>query len=160
MVSIAFDRFIRACLPHHTRQWCTQKNVIVVFFIIIICSIAFNSHVLSPNFSVAFPFTRVICGPSHINATDYANFYYLTWPILQMCINILLPALLMIISLFMIYKKSTKCSSSSPKSDASPYTIKDKNVEILAIIHKLCGTPKMISMTNYLNLMVSDIVSN
>ncbi len=81
------------------------KNVIVVFFIIIICSIAFNSHVLSPNFSVAFPFTRVICGPSHINATDYANFYYLTWPILQMCINILLPALLMIISLFMIYKK-------------------------------------------------------
>ena len=105
LVLITFDRFVRAYLPHRTRQWCTHRNAIIVVCITILCSVGLNSHVLQPLFTVVFPFTRVICGPSRLDVTDYATFYYFTWPVLQICINILTPALLMMISLIMIYRK-------------------------------------------------------
>lgn len=105
LVCIAFDRFVRARLPHRVRQWCTHKNVIIAICLTILCSIAFNSHVLQSTFVTTFPLTRVICGPSRVFTTDYTTFYYVTWPILQITINILAPALLMIISIIVIYKK-------------------------------------------------------
>ena len=105
LVCIAFDRIIRARLPHHTRQWCTKKNCFIAIFIIVLCSVIFNSHVLQPSFTTVLPFTRVICGPSLQNVTDYTIFYYLVWPVLQLCIDILVPGLLMIIALIVIYQK-------------------------------------------------------
>jgi hypothetical protein len=105
-IFVAIDRFIRACLPHRTKLWCTKRNVAIAVLITVVCSTAFNSHVLQNSFGTAFPFSRVICGPSRQNTTDYTLFYYIAWPILQICINILLPALLMIICLVAIYQKA------------------------------------------------------
>ncbi|CAF1033817.1 unnamed protein product [Rotaria sordida] len=105
LVFIAFDRVIRARLPHRTKQLCTKKNVIIILLMTILCTIAFNSHVLQSSFTVAFPFSHVICGPSHENLTDYGIFYYFTWPVLQIWINILIPALLMIACLIIVYQK-------------------------------------------------------
>ncbi|CAF4161859.1 unnamed protein product [Adineta steineri] len=105
LVCTGIDRLIRARLPHQTKRWCTRKNIIIVSVIIILFSIAFNSHVLQQSFGVAFPFTRIICGPSQIVMTGYSIFYYTTWPLLQICINILIPAFLMVICIMGIYQQ-------------------------------------------------------
>ncbi|CAF1464316.1 unnamed protein product [Adineta steineri] len=105
LVCTGIDRLIRARLPHQTKRWCTGKNVIIVSVIIILCSTAFNSHVLQQSFGVAFPFTRIICGPSQIIKSEYSTFYYITWPPLQIGVNILIPALLMVICILGIYQQ-------------------------------------------------------
>lgn len=69
------------------------------------CAIGFNSHVLQPLFVTIVPATRVLCGPSLINATQYTLFYFRTWPILQICVNVLAPTILMILFLLLIYRK-------------------------------------------------------
>ncbi|CAF1171396.1 unnamed protein product [Adineta ricciae] len=105
LVCIAIDRLLRARSPHHYKIWCTKQNAALVIFLIITCSVAFNSHVLKNSFTTAFPTSHVICGPSRINTTNYAVFYYTTWTFLQICINILLPALCMILSAMVICQK-------------------------------------------------------
>ncbi|CAF2411413.1 unnamed protein product [Rotaria sp. Silwood2] len=105
LVFIAFDRVIRARLPHRTKQICRKKNIVIVLLVTISCAVAFNSHVLQPSFATAFPFNRIICGPLRTNLTDYGIFYYFTWSALQIWINILVPALLMIACLIAVYRK-------------------------------------------------------
>jgi len=104
-ICVAFDRLIRTRLSHRTRQWCTHKYVLIAVFIVILCSVAFNSHVLQSNFTTMLPDTRVICGPLRFNVTDYTIFYYITWPALQICIDSVGPALLMIVCLIIFYRK-------------------------------------------------------
>ncbi|CAF1353845.1 unnamed protein product [Adineta steineri] len=105
LVCTGIDRLIRARLPHQTKRWCTRKNVIIVSVIIILFSIAFNSHVLQQSFGVALPFSLVICGPSLFITSEYSTFYYITWSPLQIGVNILIPALLMVICILGIYQQ-------------------------------------------------------
>ncbi|CAF0873809.1 unnamed protein product [Adineta ricciae] len=105
LVCIAIDRLIRAHSPHQYKTWCTKQNAALVIFLTIACSIAFNSHVLQNSFTTMFPTSHVVCGPPRINMTNYAVFYYSAWTLLQVCINILLPALCMILSTIVICRK-------------------------------------------------------
>ncbi|CAF3344946.1 unnamed protein product [Rotaria socialis] len=103
LIYIEFDRVVRARLPHHTRQLCTKENVLILLLMTIACTVAFNRHVLQSSFSTAFPFNRITCGPARVNLTDYTIFYFLTWPALEICTNILAPAFLRIVCLIAIY---------------------------------------------------------
>ncbi|CAF3414324.1 unnamed protein product [Rotaria sp. Silwood1] len=105
LVFIGIDRVIRVRLPHRKKQLCTKRNVVIVLLVSSLCAVAFNSHVLQPSFATAFSFSRIICGPLRVNLTDYGTFYYFTWPALQIWINILVPALLMIVCLIAVYRK-------------------------------------------------------
>jgi hypothetical protein len=104
LVLISLDRLIRITFPYQQRRLCTQKNAALFVSAVCICSITATSHVLQSNFSFAIE-ARLLCGPPRTNLTDYAIFYYHTWPILQLCLTYFIPSCLMIVALVFIYKK-------------------------------------------------------
>ena len=103
IVCVSFDRLIRARLPHRTRRWCTKRNAIITLALIILSSVALNSHVLLPTFAPRLGATRFVCGLPRDYSTRYIFFYYYVWTALQICMNILLPTLLMVACLIGIY---------------------------------------------------------
>ena len=104
LVCVSLDRFIRARLPHRTRRWCTKRNAIMAHVLIILCAAALNSHVFSPLYFPRLGSTRFVCGLTREVLTPYIYFYFYVWTATQICINILIPTLLMIVCLFVIYR--------------------------------------------------------
>lgn len=62
LVAVSVDRWIRIRFPFRVRRFCTIKRVLSGTFVIVICAVALNSHLLLPSFGSLIG--TVICGPT------------------------------------------------------------------------------------------------
>ena len=101
---IALDRLIRTRFPFQQARICTRKVAAFAVVVVIVCSVAFTYHLLTPEVNFIIPGTN-ICQPNRYLPTTYTFFYYQIWPILQILITYLIPSVLMILSVIGISTK-------------------------------------------------------
>ncbi|CAF0810344.1 unnamed protein product [Adineta steineri] len=93
LLAISIDRWLRIRFPFQVKKLCTRKRVLCGALFILICAMAFNSHLLLPTFG-SLP-GSTICGP--ISSTTYSFFFRQVWSILLACLQTILPTILLLI---------------------------------------------------------------
>ncbi|CAF1455774.1 unnamed protein product [Adineta ricciae] len=98
LVFIAMDRWIRTRFPYKSTAICTQKKALIVLAILLSTTIGLHAMFLT---SLYQPFYLQIplinCMPLRIAGDDFFNFYYETWPVVQLSISCLVPAGLILV---------------------------------------------------------------
>ncbi|CAF5150510.1 unnamed protein product, partial [Rotaria sp. Silwood1] len=89
------DRWLRVQFPFRVKELCTKKRVLIGAFIILIFSIALNSHLLLPSLGVVPG--AIACAPNPMSNPTYQYFYTEIWPILITTLQIVLPTTLLLI---------------------------------------------------------------
>lgn len=71
LVAISIDRWLRIRYPFRVKELCTQRRVLCGALFILICAIAFNSHLLLPSLGSLSGAT--VCGP--VSSATYSFFF-------------------------------------------------------------------------------------
>jgi len=71
LITISIDRWLRVRFPFRVKELCTVRRVLAGAFVVLVCSITLNSHLLLPSFG-SLPGTT-ICGP--VDMSTYAFFF-------------------------------------------------------------------------------------
>jgi hypothetical protein len=71
LLAISIDRWLRIRYPFRVKQLCTQKRVLCGALVIVVCAVAFNSHLLLPTLGNLSGTT--VCGP--IGNSNYSTFF-------------------------------------------------------------------------------------
>ncbi|CAF3594067.1 unnamed protein product [Rotaria sp. Silwood1] len=73
LLSITIDRWLRVQFPFRVKELCTTKRVLIGAFIILIFSIALNSHLLLPSLGIVPG--AIACAPDPMSNSTYQYFY-------------------------------------------------------------------------------------
>ncbi|CAF1185345.1 unnamed protein product [Adineta ricciae] len=94
LVVISLDRWIRTRFPYKSSVICTQKKALLAVAIILILDIGIHAVMLTPLVGTIYPGVALLaCGPA---TWDYLYFYYITWTVIQVFINCLVPVIVML----------------------------------------------------------------
>lgn len=96
LVIISIDRWIRARFPTQSKRWCTRQHALIVMISITIVAIGGYIQFLTPLFGDEN--NKFFCVGNSISS-DYLYFFRIIWSFLYVIVEILLPAMLMIITL-------------------------------------------------------------
>ncbi|CAF3797678.1 unnamed protein product [Rotaria sp. Silwood1] len=95
LLTITIDRWLRVQFPFRVKELCTTRRVLIGAFIILICSIVLNSHLLLPSLGVVPG--GIACAPNPMSNSTYLYFYSTIWPFLITSLQILLPTTFLLI---------------------------------------------------------------